>query len=407
MLSLSSKKTSAVIRQHYSLQKTIKTTLNLSLRQQPRAKLATTAAASTTKQQNQPVVISRRAWLDFKQSQGIARRRPDPSKRAKQDDEKPWPRNMQIAGYVAGVIAVPYLILWTITSNPTLREWCGPYIPLDKLRTHYGKLEWDARSYSEDMEETENRIKNGNNETQLSVGYYQFPEEAPFHERRQQEATEAMHESHVNVTLSLLSSSSSIPEETVTKKIPARTVAKTKDLLEYFPSIMSLTRGNSTVAVDFLDKNHENNDTDNLDSTRPLHLSDVPIDLSSDGTLTTDANSMKNIKIGTKNDGPHELSLGGRQLMTETQTLSKWAYIPQAAGESSNKRTNDSSGVVKASQLTQVDMEISRLKYNISELEKNLRDPMCTRSIDDMTTELGRAKRDLSRLTWKKRFGLV
>jgi len=400
MLSLSLKQSIPIARNRLSLHRTIKTS---TVQQQQRAKLTTTAAASSTKQQK-PIVISRRAWLDFKESKGITKRRLDPSKRPKSDDEKPWPRNMQIAGYVASGLAVPYMILWTITSNPTLREWFGPYIPLDKLRTHYGKLEFDAQSYSEEMEGIENREKNGKDETELLIQYYQFPEEAPFHERRQQEATEAMNETDLNVTLSLFSSSSSVPEEIATKKIAAKTVANTKNLLDAFSSATSSTRENMTVSIDFLDRHDEVNTIGNLDTTRSFNVPDETMDLLSDGTLMADADSVENLKIER---GFHDVSLGSRQLMKETQTMSKWSYIPQAAGEDSKKGTNDSSSVAKALNLTEVDIEISRLKYEVSELQKNLRDPMCTRSIDDMTTELRQAKRDLSRLTWKKRFRLA
>jgi len=351
-------------------------------------------ATSASKQQ-QPLVISRRAWLEFKESKGITKRRPDPSKRPKSDDEKPWPRNVQIAGYVAGAVAVPYIILWTITSNPTLREWFGPYIPLDKLRTHYGKLEWDAQSYSEELEDASQREKTGDDESQLSNDYYQFPEEPPFHERRQQELVEAMSESDVAVTLSLTSSSSSpsLPDEIVTKQISAKTVANAKNLLGYFPSVLNSKDGNVTVAVDFLDQNNDENETGTL----------VIESASMNDTLMTDADTMANDQTM---GGSHDSSQGSQQLSKETQTMSKWAYVPQTTDESSKKGANNSSSATRASQLTETEIEMGRLEYEISELEKNLRDPMCTRSIDDMTTELRQAKRDLSRLTWKRRFGL-
>ena len=141
------------------LRRTTETAKNSSARQQ-RSRLSTTAASSTTKQPEQPLVISRRAWLEFKESRGIKKKRPDPSKRPKSDDEKPWPKSVQIAGYAAGTVAVPYIILWTITSNPTLREWFGPYIPLEKLRPYFGKLEWDAQNFSEEMESVKDKEKN-------------------------------------------------------------------------------------------------------------------------------------------------------------------------------------------------------------------------------------------------------
>jgi hypothetical protein len=395
MLSLASKRNAPITRHHQRLLERAGLSARSSVRQQ-RAKLTTAEVSSTSKQQ-QSRVISRRAWLEFKESRGITKKRPDASKRPTSNDEKPWPRNMQIAGYVAGAVAVPYIILWTITSNPTLREWFDPYIPLDKLRTHYGKLEWDAQSYSEEMENAKNKEKNGNDESQSLIGYYQFPEEAPFHERRQQQIVEAMNESDVKVTLSL-SSSSSLSEETVTKKIAAKTVAKAKNLLEYFPSALTSMNENTTVAVDFLDRNDEDNDADNLNATSITRVPDTTIGSPYDGTLMTDADSIANDKTRGQHWELHNSSLGSQQLNKETQTMSKWAYTPQAAGEGSTKGA-------KAPQMTQTEIEKGRLEYEISELEKSLRDPTCTRSIDDMTTELSHAKRDLSRLTWKKRFG--
>lgn len=372
MLSVSSKQRTPITR-HWQRLRTAGSSGTSSLRQQQRARLTTAAAASTGKQQ-QPLVISRRAWLKFKESHGITKKRPDASKRPKSDDEKPWPRNVQIAGYVAGAVAVPYIILWTITSNPTLREWFGPYIPLDKLRTHYGKLEWDAQSYSEEMEDAENNEKNGNDESKVPIGYYQFPEEAPFKERQQQEIVEAMSQSDINVTLSLSSSSSSPSPsaEYVTKKISAKTVANENDLLKYLPSALVSTDKNTSIAIDFLDRNDEDNAGEKIDATSNTDL--------------------------LSNDSPSR----SQQLTKDSQTTSKWAYVPQSAEGGSKKTANNTSSV---SQVTETDIEMGRLQYEISELEKNLRDPMCTRSIDDMTTELRQAKRELSRLTWKKRFG--
>ena len=404
MLSFASKRMSTPIsRHHQRFRRAAEIAARLSARQQQqqqRARLATMAASSTTKQQ-QPIVISRRAWLDFKASRGITKKRPDPSKRPKSDDEKPWPRNVQIAGYVAGALAVPSIILWTITSNPTLREWFGPYIPLDKLRPYYGKLEWDAQNYSEEMEGVKNKEKNVNNESQL-IGYYQFPEEDPFNMRREQELIESMSETDVSVTLSLHSSSSppSPAEEIVTKSIAAKTVANAKNLLEYFPSAMTSMNGNATVAVDFLDQENEDSDTSSFNAK--TGNTDDPIG-GIDGTLMADAVSMESDKIGGQFERLHNLTKGSQQLSKDIQTTSKWTYVPQTSTEGSTTKDTDKSS--SNPQISKTEIEIGRLNYEISELEKNLRDPMCTRSIDDMTTELRQAKRELSRLTWKKRFG--
>jgi len=384
MMSLASKRTTtSITRHHHSLRRTT----GIAKSSSTRTRLATTAASSASKQHQQPLVISRRSWLEFKESRGIKKKKPEPSKHAKTDDEKPWPKSVQIAGYVAGVVAVPCIILWTITSNPTLREFFGPYIPLEKLRPFYGKLEWDAQNFSEEMERAKNKEKSQDDESQLNP-YYQFPEELPVKTRREQELVEAMNESDINVTLSLQSSSSA--SEVVTKTIAAKTVANPKSLLEYFPSASISMGGNATVAVDFLDQKDEDTGANTVNATG-----------STDGTLMTDADSFDSNKIGGGFGSLYDLASESQKLSKDTQTTSRWTYVPPANGSASNDAKKASS----TPQISETEMEMGRLKYEISELEKSLRDPMCTRSIDDMTTELSQAKRDLSRLKWKKRFG--
>ena len=414
MLSIACKRTGSVTRQHQGLRKTVTSLATSSVRrqqqQQQRARLTTESAsssASASKQQqgkHNPLVISRRAWLDFKESRGLAKKRPTSSSKPKSDDEKPWPRNMQIAGYVAGTLVVPYMMLWTITSNPTLREWFGPFIPLDKLRPYFGKLEWDAQSYSDEMKAMRKKQNDGayNDSEESLIGYYQFPEEASFHERQQQEIVEATEKSDVAVTISLSSSTSSTSpaEEIVTTTIAAKTIANANNLLQFFPSASAST--NTTVAVDFLDQNNQNDDGNNADVTSGGG-GDVKLESISDGALMTDAESVANDQGGYK--GPSDLSSASRLLAKATQTMSTWTYVPrqqQASGEASQK---GGATATASTQMTDVEMKMGRLEYVVSELEKSLRDPMCTRNIDDMTTELRQAKRELSKLKWKRRFG--
>ena len=125
-----------------------------------KAAAAAAAAAATTSTAGsavRPVVVSRRAWQKF-----LTQRKPPSSSGGKTGasststkpkvEDKPWPRSMQIAGYVGAGIAVPYISLWLITSNPTLRSWFGPFLPMDKLRSHFGHLESDAYSFVDLME---------------------------------------------------------------------------------------------------------------------------------------------------------------------------------------------------------------------------------------------------------------
>lgn len=356
--------------------------------------VSTPASSSNHGLKSKRIVISRRAWLDFKESRGITRKRPDATKRKKSDDEKPWPRNAQIAAYAASATAVPYIVLWTITLSPTLREWFGPIIPLEKLRTYYGKLEWDAQSYSEEME---NKDTQRNPEESLN-GYYQFPGEDSFNVRRQQEIIKNMNESDITVTVTL-SSQSSPAEEIVTETVPANMIANEKNLLELFASGPVSTNSNKCVGIDFLDRNNpEDNATESSTGSKDKETV-------SDGSLMTDAESMAN---KTRYIGPSEPLSMIQQLAKKTQSMSIWTHVPQQqdSGDGSNQGAGGS-GNVGAQKLTDVEMRMGQLEYEIAELKKSLRDPMCTRSIDDITTELHGAKRDLAKLRWKRRFGLI
>jgi len=366
---------------------------------QRRAWLTTVVATATTTTKvnsKKPLVISRCAWNEFKESHRLSKSLPGSSK-SKPKDENPWPRNFQIAGYAAGTFLVPYMMIWTVTSNPTLREWFGPYIPLDRLRTHFGELEWDAESYNDGLEETKKTEKqmgqcDTDDSVSLSIGYYQFPQEASFRERLQQEIINNMEESDVEFTLSL-SSSSSLPstEEVVTKTVAASTIANAKNLLNFFPSDSVSTTTNQTIAVDFIDEKIDINGNNNISNDGGNDTFEL---ISDDGGLMTDAESM------SSNGNQSADLLADRVLANETQTMSKWSYVaPQPSQAVQNE------AAANISQPTDVEMNIGRLEYTTSELEKNLRDPMCTRDIDDMQQELRQSKRELSKLKWKRRLG--
>mmetsp|Transcript_23851 Transcript_23851/g.24121 ORF Transcript_23851/g.24121 Transcript_23851/m.24121 type:complete len:394 (+) Transcript_23851:72-1253(+) len=371
---------------------------------QRRAWLATVAATTTTTttkaNTQKPLVISRRAWNEFKESHKLSKSLAPGSSKSKPNDENPWPRNFQIAGYVAGTLLVPYMIIWTVTSNPILREWFGPYIPLDRLRTHFGELEWDAESYSDELEETKKTEKqmglcDTDDSVSLSIEYYQFPQEAPFRERSQQEIINKMEESDVELTLSLSSSSSSSllsTDEVVTKTVAASTIADAKNLLNFFPSASVSTTTNQMVAVEFMDEKidiNRNNTISNDGGNNKFEL------ISDDGDLMTDAESMSN--SNQLADLPTDRV---QVIANETQTMSKWSYVAPQPSQAVQKEA-----AANVSQPTNVEMNIGRLEYTTSELEKNLKDPMCTRNIDDMQQELRQSKRELSKLKWKRRLG--
>lgn len=263
------------------------------------------------------------------------------------------------------------------------------------------------------MEGARERERNGKPADSIEesmIGYYQFPEEEPFHVRQQQRIIEDMNNSDVAVTISTSSSMSPSPsqsqsqmEDIVTKTIDAKTIASEKNLLKLFSSgSASSSSNNVTVAVDFLDRHSSGNITtdNNVDNVGETELV-------ADGSLMTDIESMANSNSGKGYKELSDAPSASQQIAQETQSMSKWAYTPsqqQGSGDTSKNGTRSDS---RTTQLSDVEMKMSQLEYEISELERDLRDPMCTRNIDDMTTALRKAKRELSKLRWKRRFGLA
>jgi hypothetical protein len=259
-------------------------------------------------------------------------------------DEKPWPRNVQIAAGVAACILVPYTTVWLISSNPTLREVFGAYLPLDPLRKHFGEVEWDSQSFDDEGDE-------------LPEGFYQYPVEDSFLKRQQQAKVEELDNGTITANIYVLGDSQ-IQE---TKQVPASVKANPRSLAELVGA--STGPGSATrVAVDFVDSEVG----DELDS------------------------SMSNFDIAPEENRPT------RDLLKRMHTFSTWHYTPAvgaAAEQGNNKNSSD------------VEIDRLRLEYTVEKLEKDLVDPYCTRDHDEMRAELKEAKGDLSRLKWKSRLG--
>jgi hypothetical protein len=310
---------------------------------------ATAAAASPLRR----LVISRRVWQAHEKT--LPKVKPKP--KADSSDDKPWPQSVRIAGAVVGGIFIPYSIVWFITSNPSIRDMFQDYLPMDRLRTHFGEVEWGAQSYVDaQMDKEANVVK--------EAGLYQFPGEITWKDRKQQEIVEKMEASDVTANLYVLEDNAELKQ---TKQVPASTRANRKVLSE----LVGTEEQNVAVAVDFEEDDDANT---NMEDTNYIS--------SSMGSSFSEEQH---------NHNPIQ------PLLQQTHTFSTWYYHSNLAQQAQEQQ---------ASNNTDTQMEQSRLEYTVSELEKNLKDPNCTRDIDDMMTELRQSQRDLSRLKWKRRLGM-
>ena len=107
----------------------------------------TTADTATTSTR----VVSRRIW----RAHELKKHKEKPSSRKKKssaaEDDKPWPKSVVYASFAATVTVVPYVCVWLISSNPTLRSYLLPSYDdskiMNRIRRHFGELDPDAVSY--------------------------------------------------------------------------------------------------------------------------------------------------------------------------------------------------------------------------------------------------------------------
>ena len=346
-----------------------------------RLKSSTAATAEAAAVPRQHLVVSRRKWKSYEKTLP-AKPRPN----LENPDDKPWPRNVRIGGYVAASIFIPYATVWLITSNPTLREWFGPILPLEKLRKHFGEEEWDAQSEVDAIETLKAK-------QEVPDGYYHFPLEPGYKDRRQQIWIEELDATQMVVNLYYYIVGSSDNQEsslqtTATKEVRASTKANIHNLAELMGQEEKL---NTMIAIDF-----ENNDDESQKTSDPNSFSSTTATTfgGDDGTLYSDPS--ENVASSSSTSGDIH------PLLKTIYCFSSWAYIP-GSGQGNQEQTTQSEMIPTA--MNSRDLEISRLEYVIDNLEKDLKDPMCTKDIDDMTTELNQSKSQLRKLKWKRRLG--
>ena len=322
-----------------------------------RRKLSTTLVLQQHPHNNRPVgVLSRRVWQSH--AQKLSKKTPKVEK--VKPEEKPWPRNVPIAGGVAACIFIPYTLVWMVTSNPTLRQFFGPFIPLDRLRKHFGVLEWDSQSYTDQQEEDE--------DASLLLpedGFYQFPVEDSYLVRQQQETIEELENETITATIYLLGD----PQIQETKQVPASIKANPRTLAELVGAAAAsgpaTTECATRVAVEFIAN-------DSVQEERDSAVSGL------------DMSPVENKPT--------------RSLLQRMSVYSTWHYAPTFG-------TEEDPGNPK-NKATEVDIDVLRLEYTVEKLEQDLRDPNCTRDRDEMQAELKQARRELSRRKWKRRLRL-
>lgn len=341
---------------------------------------------------------------------------------------------MRIAGYTVMVLSVPYLGAHVIAASPSVREWLEGDRPdleddcptgkaiVDLVRTYWGDSEGLPYADRLAMERMEHEGGEGGNDGGKENGKGEEPivdwtvlESDPPHDvRMQQGVIEELKHRPVSVRATLVPPDSIEMElddndadgsNTAWRGRVEGTVAANRcDLVAALGGAgwedakrdvtQAQSQGSSAsvglAAVDFDDDDDDDNTTTDAATA-------------TDGGIRTDAEmdafESSGYQIASmENEVTH--------LKRLTTTWSAWHH------ESSWSGDNDSGGGGKAAQSGSSSssssarsapsgaeaLQIATLEHRIAQLQADLKDPMCTRSFDDMERELKEARNELWRL---------
>lgn len=386
-----------------------------------------------------PVVVSRQGWQAYRTKHPIKKDLVAAEKNKKKKDatdDMPWPKSVVNGAYAAAFTLIPYFSVWYVSANPGLREMIEPYLSvqvIDFVRGHFGKPDLDALSYADVIEGGENETagtgsvdKNRDFFHKIPIPHilpYEFTERV----RREQEAIQQQSKAPVNVKIQVVDdgdNSFMSKQDVNVQKVPGSTPARVEALLALItpPSSSSSSSTSATttaasksnlpaIAVDFLPDDDDNdNDTQDNGGTTFSNESSSSSLQSMDSESSTGWSNM-NMTTGSSSAG---LTASTREktvdpLQQTAHIFSSWHYQPPAnvpntsnSNSSKGSSSNNNSSSSSSSSVSMDDIERSRLEYTVKELQQNLKDPNCLRSVDDMMDELKVAKAELSRLKWNK-----
>ena len=340
---------------------------------------------------------------------------------------------MRIAGYTAMVLSVPYIGAHVIAGSPSVREWLEGDRPdleddcptgkaiVDLVRTYWGDSEgmpYADRLVMERAEHEGGEGGNGGNENgkgdEKIVDWTVLESDPPHDVRMQQGVIEELKHRPVSVRATLVPPNSIEMElddndadgsNTAWRGRVEGTVAANRgDLVTALGGAgwedakrdvtQAQSQGGGTAsgvglaAVDFDD------DDDGDDATTSADAAD--------GGIRTDAEMDAFESSGyqiasTENEVTH--------LKRLTTTWSAWHHESSWSGGNNSggggkaaQGGSSSSSAARSAPSRAEALQIATLEHRIAQLQADLKDPMCTRSFDDMERELKEARNELWRL---------
>mmetsp|Transcript_11852 Transcript_11852/g.17302 ORF Transcript_11852/g.17302 Transcript_11852/m.17302 type:complete len:349 (+) Transcript_11852:265-1311(+) len=330
-----------------------------------------------------PLIVSRRALqrLTPKYPQHFK----DQTKRANPTVESSWPKSMQIAAYAAIAIAIPYSFCATVAESPRFRDRLEGGVDGDdtnpdsigKKIVRFVRWNWgeeDRIPYSEYIELKEDEWDEVSLETDVNTV-----------ERAMEEKIQQAVHAGVKVIVEDLDSEDGRQRIAV---IPGTVAAS--DVHEIWKSA---GLGGSASEEDEPERVYLSfEDDEGKDDVRNDNNDGMVVGESKDDAILFESRSMKH-------------SSAEEEIEKSTTIWSAWHYFPNtgAASSASSSSSSSSSSTPKRQTVDVYQMSIEKLKYQISMLQKDVKDPSCTRDRDDMQEQIAQLKRDLGALKRERR----
>lgn len=303
--------------------------------------------------------ISRRAFLKLssRHPNRLILKPKQSNPRSAPKDESQWPKSLQMVGYAAVVVSIPYSISVIVAESAHVRS------TIEDNGGNFGRsiIKW-VRWYWGHQEEVPYfesimEIKTNDNTGSTSEDRLQLRgEDSPVVRSTQAEIKKTTEN---NITFRLTSDGGLES----TARMPGGTLLSDSKI---FGEDMS-----KRLIISF-DEHEENEEESMVEDGLLSHL----------GGSTSDYQ---------RNSGV--------DLTRLTTIWSSWNHFP------SDFLASTTSSVSGTSAADSTEIKIDELTYNISELQKLLRDPLCTRDRDDMEVELQEIRIELRRLKRMRRIG--
>lgn len=316
------------------------------------------------------LLISRRALLQLTPKYPKLFSAPKSTK--KPPTETPWPKWMQIAGYTAAAMAVPYTIGVVITQS---RIW------IDQLEGECGRYDDDKN----------NSI--GRKIVSALRWYWGTEDEIPYVDYLEQEKLKMGDSNSASTDTDPLEQEISLENEDKTlwrknqERIERDIHSDVKVSLESEGVIRDdVFKGNVSLVNQLLSNERNYDPSKGIVVTFQDDEDDNKRDGAKAKVLQETESSMDDNKSNIK------------QIMRMAEIYDMWHYFPPV------KELNASSIITRSSSwMSPLEIRIEELQHNIGEVKKLLGDPNCTRDRDDMEMEIREMRKEIDTLRREKR----